>query len=143
MQPVDIVILTNGPGEVATWVRPVVKALQQEQKRDRSLSRISVILSPCPHATGKEAKIVASYSEVARVQSAEHFFPFLLWGKTVDNWDWHQQGIVIFLGGDQFYTLAISKRLGYSSLIYGEWDARWYRWIDRFAVMRSNKEVSV
>ncbi|MGK7948062.1 MAG: lipid-A-disaccharide synthase [Xenococcaceae cyanobacterium] len=137
MQPVDIVILTNGPGEVATWVRPVVKALQQEQKRDRFLSRISVILSPCPHATGKEAKIVASYPEIARVQSAEHFFPFLLWGKTVDNWDWHQQGIVIFLGGDQFYTLVIGKRLNYRTLVYAEWDARWYRWLDRFAVMKA------
>ena len=43
--------------------------------------------------------------------------------------------MVVFLGGDQFYTLVISKRLKYSSLIYAEWDARWYRYIDRFAVM--------
>jgi lipid-A-disaccharide synthase len=41
--------------------------------------------------------------------------------------------MVIFLGGDQFYTLAIGKRLGYQTLIYAEWEARWYRWIDRFA----------
>ena len=136
MQPVDIILLTNGPGEVTTWVRPVVKALHQTIEVSM---RISVILSPCPHATGKEADIAASYPEVDRVQSAEHFFKFLFLGKTVDNWDWHQQGIVIFLGGDQFYTLVIAKRLGYSSLIYAEWDARWYRWIDRFAVM--NPEV--
>ena len=43
--------------------------------------------------------------------------------------------MVIFLGGDQFYTLVIGKRLGYSTLIYAEWDARWYRWIDYFAAM--------
>ena len=135
MQPVDIVILTNGPGEVATWVRPVVKALREQLRADNL--RISVILSPCPHATGKEADIVINYPEVDRVQSAQHFFPFLLWGKTADNWDWHQQGIVIFLGGDQFYTLAIGKRLGYRTLVYAEWDARWYRWIDRFAIMKT------
>lgn len=63
------------------------------------------------------------------------FLAFLLWGKTKDNWQWHQQGIVVFLGGDQFYTLAISKRLGYTSLIYAEWDARWYRFVDHFAAM--------
>ena len=137
MQPVDIVILSNGPGEIATWVRPVVKALQSELGDDRALLRISVVLSPCPHATGKEADIAASYPEVDRVQSAEHFFPFLLWGKTAENWDWHQQGIVIFLGGDQFYTVVVSKRLGYRTLVYAEWDARWYRWIDRFAVMKA------
>ena len=42
MQPVDIVILTNGPGEVATWVRPVVKALREQLRENRL--RISVIL---------------------------------------------------------------------------------------------------
>ena len=137
MQPVDIVILTNGPGEVTTWLRPVVKALRKELDNNCALVRISVILSPCPHATGKEADIAASYPEIDRVQSAQHFFNFLLWGKTAENWDWHKQGLVIFLGGDQFYTLVIGKRLGYRTLIYAEWDARWYRWIDRFAAMKA------
>jgi len=136
MQPVDIIILSNGPGEVTTWVRPVVQALRQELGSDRSIVRISVVLSPCPHATGKEAAIALSYPEVDRVQSAEHFFSFLLWGKTADNWDWRERGVVVFLGGDQFYTLLVGKRLGYRTLVYAEWDARWYRWIDCFAAMK-------
>lgn len=135
MSPLDIVILTNAPGEIATWVRPVVKALRQALGTDTDLVRISVILSPCPHSTGKEAQIAASYPEIDRVQGAENFFPFLLWGKTVDNWDWRERGIVIFLGGDQFYTLVIGKRLGYRTLVYAEWEARWYRYLDAFAVM--------
>lgn len=135
MQPVDIVILANGPGEVATWVRPVVKNLRQQWGQEWETLRISVILSPCTHSTGQERAIALSYPEVERVLAAEDFFSFLLWGKTKDNWDWHQQGMVIFLGGDQFYTLVIGKRLGYSTLIYAEWDARWYRWIDYFAAM--------
>lgn len=137
MQPVDIIILSNGPGEVTTWVHPVVKALRQELDSDRSIVRISVVLSPCPHATGKEAAIALSYPEVDRVQSAEHFFSFLIWGKTANNWDWRERGIVVFLGGDQFYTLLIGKRLGYRTLVYAEWDARWYRWIDCFAAMKA------
>lgn len=134
MQPTDIVILSNGPGEVATWVRPVVKCLGKIKRRSPDI-RISVLLSPCPHSTGKEIAIASNYSQVDRVLPAEDFFRFLLWGKTPDNWQWHQRGIVVFLGGDQFYTVAISRRLGYSSLIYAEWDARWYRWVDRFAAM--------
>ena len=132
MQPTDIVILSNGPGEVATWVRPVVKALAHTID---GIIRISVLLSPCPHSTGREAAIASSYGEVDRVLPASDFFAFLLWGKTKDSWQWHQRGIVVFLGGDQFYTVAIAKRLGYASLVYAEWDARWYRFIDRFAVM--------
>ncbi|MEM6611208.1 MAG: lipid-A-disaccharide synthase [Cyanobacteria bacterium P01_C01_bin.72] len=134
MQPTDIVILSNGPGEVATWVRPVVNNLAQIFGKQQSI-RISVLLSPCPHSTGKEGAIASSYEAVDRVLPASDFFRFLLWGKTRDNWQWHRHGIVVFLGGDQFYTVAISKRLGYSSLVYAEWDARWYRLIDRFAVM--------
>ena len=129
----DVVILSNGPGEVATWVRPVVKCLHRLNEK----IRISVLLSPCPHSTGKEAEIALSYPEVDRVLPASDFFNFLVWGKTKDNWQWHQRGIVVFLGGDQFYTVVVSKRLGYSSLIYAEWDARWYRFVDRFAAMSS------
>jgi lipid-A-disaccharide synthase len=129
----DLIILANGPGEIATWVRPVVKALRQQLGEESDRLRISVILSPCPHSTGTEAEIAASYPEVDRVLAANAFFGFLLWGKTPDNWNWRSQGMVIFLGGDQFYTLAIGKRLGYQTLIYAEWEARWYRWIDRFA----------
>jgi hypothetical protein len=129
----DLIILANGPGEIVTWVRPVVKAISKQLGEDRDRWRISVILSPCPHSTGTEAQIAASYPEVDRVLAADNFLGFLLWGKTPDDWDWRSQGMVIFLGGDQFYTLAIGKRLGYQTLIYAEWEARWYRWIDRFA----------
>jgi lipid-A-disaccharide synthase len=133
--PFDILILTNGPGEVTTWVRPVVKALRQNLGADSHRVRISIMLSPCPHATGQEAKIARSYTEVDRVQASAYFFDFLLLGKTVDNWDWRDRGIVVFLGGDQFFPLLIGKRLGYQTLIYAEWEARWYRWIDRFGAM--------
>ncbi|BAY21562.1 hypothetical protein NIES2100_13170 [Calothrix sp. NIES-2100] len=137
MTPVDILILSNGPGEVTTWVRPVVKALRQQLGNDRSVVRISVVLSPCPHASGKEAAIALSYPEVDRVQKAEYFWQFLLWGKTVDNWDWRSRGVVVFLGGDQFFPVVIGKKLGYSTVVYAEWDARWYSLIDRFGVMKA------
>lgn len=137
MQAVDILILSNGPGEVTTWVRPVVKALRQHLGDNRAVVRISVVLSPCPNATGKEAAIAKSYPEVDRVQGSEHFFPFLLWGKTAENWDWRDKGVVVFLGGDQFFPVIIGKRLKYRTVIYAEWDARWHAWIDRFGVMKT------
>ncbi|MDB9375939.1 lipid-A-disaccharide synthase [Nodularia sphaerocarpa] len=137
MTPVDIVILSNGPGEVTTWVRPVVKALRQELGDDPSVVRISVVLSPCPNATGKEGAIALSYPEVDRVQSAEHFWQFLLWGKTFENWEWRDRGVVVFLGGDQIFPVVIGRKLGYRTLVYAEWDARWHNLIDRFGVMQA------
>jgi lipid A disaccharide synthetase len=136
MSQVDILILSNGPGEVTTWVRPVVQALRQQLGSDRSTVRISVVLSPCPNATGKEAAIARSYPEVDRVQSAEHFWQFLLWGKTFENWDWRSRGVVVFLGGDQFFPVIIGKKLNYRTVVYAEWEARWHSLIDRFGVMK-------
>ncbi|MEH2202147.1 lipid-A-disaccharide synthase [Nostoc sp.] len=136
MTQVDILILSNGPGEVTTWVRPVVRALRQKFGDDRNQVRISVVLSPCSNASGKEAAIALSYPEVDRVQEAEHFWQFLLWGKTSDNWDWRSRGVVVFLGGDQIFPVVIGKKLGYRTVVYAEWEARWHKWIDRFGVMK-------
>ena len=132
----DVVILANGPGEVATWVKPVVRSLRNQAPNHQTL-RISVFLVPCPNASGQEHIILARYPEVDRVQSAAHFLKFLITGKTLDNWDWHEKGIVVFLGGDQIYTLLVAKRLGYRTAVYAEWEARWVSQIDRFGVMQS------
>ena len=135
----DLVILSNGPGEVLTWVRPVVSALWQQlepagQAQARCV-RISVILSPCNHASGKEADILRSWPEVDRVQAPEDFWPFLLRGQTADSWHWHDRGVVVFLGGDRIFPVAIARRLGYRSIVYAEWETQWSGWIDRFVAM--------
>ena len=140
---VDILILSNGPGEVTTWVRPVVKALREQLGHDVSQVRISVILSPCPHASGKEATIALSYPEVDRVQAPEHFWQFLLWGKTAQNWHWRDKGVVIFLGGDQVFPVIIGKKLKYKTVVYAEWEARWYNFIDKFAIMKAQVAKNV
>lgn len=135
MPELDVLILSNGPGEVSTWVRPVVAALRRRLP-DIEQMRVSVVLSPCANASGREAAIAASFPGVNRVQGPAHFFKFLLTGKTAENWDWRPEGVVVFLGGDQVYPLIISRRLGYRSVIYAEWDARWHRWIDAFGCMK-------
>ena len=131
----EIVILSNGPGELTTWVRPVLKALRQRLGNQWEQVRVSLILSPCPNASGREVAIARQFPEIHRVQSAKHFFSFLLWGKTAEHWNWGDRGVVVFLGGDQFYTVVVGKRLGYRTVVYGEWETRWHRWIDQFGVM--------
>jgi lipid A disaccharide synthetase len=145
----DLIILSNGPGELATWVYPTLCALAEEMTDWAIPLRVSVVLSPCSNASGQEAEIAARFPLVSRVLPAQNFMDFLLWGKTTQGitvneagqtnhssgqWDWYPKGVVLFLGGDQFYPLVIGKRLGYSTVIYAEWEARWWRWADRFAV---------
>ena len=133
----DMLILSNGPGELTTWVYPFLKALELAQRSPDHIgkpkTRISIVLSPCRNASGQETQLAKSFPNVDRVLPQEQFFDFLLWNKTPD-WTWAEQGIVIFLGGDQFFAVMIAKRLGYKTLIYAEWEARWYKWVDLFAV---------
>lgn len=137
MSTFDLVILTNGPGEITTWLYPLLQALPRVLPSGaRENLRLSVLLSPCPHANGSERDLVARYGEVDRILPASEFFSFLLWGRTPENWQWSDRGLVVFLGGDQFYTVAIARRLGYGSLAYVEWEARWLSWINRFALAR-------
>ena len=132
---IDVLILTNGPGEVATWVKPVV---QQLRKYASARLRLSVMLSPCPHASGGETESLMSYPEVDRVQGPESFFWFLLSGKTADSWDWYERGVVVFLGGDQLYAVWAAKRLGYRTVVYAEWEPRWLSWVDKFGMMQGD-----
>ncbi|MEN9207145.1 MAG: hypothetical protein Q6L50_09965 [Gloeomargarita sp. GMQP_bins_120] len=131
MPEADVLILTNGPGEVATWVRPVVEQLRQNWGERL---RISVVLSPCPHSTGSETRVLTHMPGVTRVQAANHFWPFLLWGQTAERWDWLPRGVVIFLGGDPFYALVCGWRLGYPTLAYAEVRVRWPRWFTALAL---------
>ena len=139
---VDVLILTNGPGEVATWVKPVVQQLRKHEP-DHGQMRLSVMLSPCPHASGGEVDSLKSYPEVDRVQGPTDFFRFLLLGKTADDWDWHHQGVVVFLGGDQLYAVWAAKRLGYRTVVYAEWEPRWLNWVDRFGMMQGDTAEKV
>ncbi|MEO0430532.1 MAG: lipid-A-disaccharide synthase [Cyanobacteria bacterium J06656_5] len=141
LMAVDVLILTNGPGEVSTWVKPVVQQLRKHEP-DHGKMRLSVMLSPCPHASGGETASLRSYSEVDRVQGPVDFFRFLLLGKTTDNWDWHSQGVVVFLGGDQLYAVWAAKRLGYRTTVYAEWEPRWLNWVDRFGMMQGGTKVA-
>jgi lipid A disaccharide synthetase len=143
VQPVDILILSNGPGELATWVKPTVRSLRQILGTDEDLVRISLILSPCPHANGQEAEVARKIPEINRVQAAEYFWPFLLLGKTHEQWDWRSHGVVLFLGGDQLFPVLASRRLGYASVTYAEWEARWLPWIDAVGAMNAKVLAAV
>ena len=116
-------------------MRPVVKALRRRLPAHNQAG-ILLCCRPVPTPRGARPTLPRSFPEVDRVRGVEHFFPFLLLGKTVEDWDWHPQGVVVFLGGDQFSPLVIGKRLGYRTVLYAEWDAAGTAGLTRFACMK-------
>jgi hypothetical protein len=94
---------------------------------------LDLVLVPCPNATGSEHRVAAGMALFARILPASRFWWLLLRPRRYGPWP--RQGVVVFLGGDQFWTVLLSARLGYRHLTYAEWVARWPRWNDRIAAM--------
>jgi len=136
-----VVIVSNGPGELATWVKPVLNCLinQQSKPKNSNVPKYKLVLTlvPCPNATGKEFSVANDWQILDLIIPAKHFLKLLL--KPSSFGIWPKNGVVVFLGGDQFWSILLAKRLGYQSITYAEWIARWPRWNLHIAAM--NDEV--
>ncbi|MFO7629379.1 MAG: glycosyl transferase [Prochlorococcaceae cyanobacterium] len=132
-----IVLVCNGPGELSTWVRPLAKRLHRQLPmrplEPGSALGLQLVLVPCPNATGQEHRVAEGLGLFERVLPARRFWWLLL--RPRRHGPWPRQGVVVFLGGDQFWTVLLAARLGYRHLTYAEWVARWPRWNDRIAAM--------
>ncbi len=134
---IAVVIISNGPGELATWVNPVVNELNKinnslcaEDKHDFTLR---LVLVPCPNATGKEFLFANSWNKFELITKSKSFWKLLINPHSFANWP--KKGVVIFLGGDQFWSILLAKRLGYLNITYAEWVSRWPKWTNEIAAM--------
>ena len=125
----DIVLVSNGPGELLTWVCPLARRLHREP----GAASLHLVLTPCPHAHGQEAGTAAAMGVFDRIVPARYFWHLLLLPRRYRRW--RPQGVVVFLGGDQLWAVLLASRLGYRHVCYAEWVARWPRWCDRIAAM--------
>ncbi len=136
-----VVIVSNGPGELATWVKPVLDYLIKQKSKSINLKvpnyKLVLSLVPCPNATGKEFTVANDWQILDLIIPAKNFLKFLLKPSLYGSWP--RNGVVVFLGGDQFWNVLLAKRLGYESITYAEWIARWPRWNLHIAAM--NEEV--
>ncbi len=134
-----VVLVSNGPGELATWVKPLADYLHENlalRPRVRTSSTgLRLVLVPCPNSTGQEAEVASEWGQFEQIKKAGNFWKLLLRPRKYGPWP--SKGVVVFLGGDQFWTVLLSARLGYRHLTYAEWVARWPGWNDRIAAMSS------
>ena len=137
-----MVFVSNGPGELSTWVRPLAEQLHRQllirPRGTQSLLDLRLVLVPCPNATGMEAEAASRWNQFDRIIPARSFWSLLFDPARFGHWP--DRGVVVFLGGDQFWSVLLSARLGYRHITYAEWVARWPRWNDRIAAMAPEVE---
>ena len=105
----DIVIVSNGPGELAAWVQPLVRQLRASTRRER----VSVLFAPCPHASGKEVEaaqeLLVDDGETIYVEAAELLWRTVVLGQPSGR-QWGSRGVVVHLGGEQLYSVLLAAR---------------------------------
>lgn len=126
----DILIVSNGPGELASWVRPVVKQF----RRVFPQGRLTVALVPCPYASGEEADTVKAWPEAVAVWTPGETMRYALAGKRPPGFTPSPRGAVLFMGGDQLFAAVLAMRTGYPLLTYTDGAARWKSVAKRFLV---------
>ncbi|MBW3041117.1 glycosyl transferase [Prochlorococcus marinus] len=138
--PLAIIFVSNGPGELATWVKPLARELhkQIEMRPPSQSSAISLnlVLVPCPNANGHENLAAQKWLQFEKIIKAKNFWELIFRPNRFGLWP--TKGLVIFLGGDQFWSVLLSARLGYLHMTYAEWIARWPFWNDRILAMSDN-----
>lgn len=125
----DVVVITNSPGELSSWVRVTV-----EKVRQRSPDvRIIVMLVPCPYASGREAEIAESWPDVDLVLSPREFISHLV-GVGESRYRPAENGVVVFLGGDYWHAVLMARKLGFPAVAYTDRPSQWGRYFRQICV---------
>lgn len=128
-----IAFTANGPGEVAGWLRPLLRALYE---RRPDLDAI-VFLVPDDYATGFEAAMIRDAFARARVVEPKQYLKFALGGAVADLP--RSADAVVYLGGDLLHAARLHARLKGRAATYKFSRSRYRALFDRaFAVDARN-----
>ena len=108
----EAILVSNGPGELYTWVQPVLKELQSRNLKVKT----TICLIPCQFAAGDETDIARTFGADG-VSSPKEFISFLTTGRRPPAWS-GDKGFVISLGGSQTFALRLGRKLGYPTYRY-------------------------
>lgn len=130
-----IALTANGPGEVAGWVRPLLRRLYERQPQ----IDVHLFLVPDDYASGFEATMARGLFPQAHVYDPKTYLRVAFGGstpelpKSVD--------LVLYVGGDLMHAMRLHKRLGGAVASYKFSKPRYRERIARvFAVDAKNVE---
>lgn len=106
----------NSPGEVATWLTPVVAALREEG----TAARLTAFILPCTYASGAEEEVVREIPGIDIVVGTGESLMYALFGRRPRGWRPAERGALLFLGGEFMLAARIVRRTGYLGAAYTE-----------------------
>ena len=123
-----VVLTSNGPGELYTWVRPVVDAWRRAEPD----ADVRVVLVPCQFAAGGEPEIARTF-DVAGVTSVPQYVAAAATSRSPKGVEGGPGAVVVSLGGAGAHATALARRLEVPAFKYAFVPAR-VRGIERLFV---------
>ncbi len=108
----ELLLVSNGPGEVAGWAMPLARAL----RRLAPGASVQLALPPCQYAAGREAEVAARSGLFDRVYEPPEVVRLALAGPRPTS------RCVVHVGGDLWYSARLSRRAGCPAVAYVERD---------------------
>jgi hypothetical protein len=127
LECVEVVLVTNGPGELYTWTQPVLRALREVDKN----IKVVISLVPDQFTSGNETAIAQSFGADA-VTTPKEFLSYITTGRKPDALG-SDKGVVIGLGGSIQMALQLAKRLNYPAYRYS-FNPDWNRGLEKLFV---------
>ena len=106
----NICFISNSPGELNYWVKPIAMAL----KKSSPTTGLYLFLVPCQFASGNEKEQASGWELFENVYAPSETLMVLM------KPDFRFSGMVLFLGGDPLYGRLLSLRLGLPLAGYSE-----------------------
>jgi lipid-A-disaccharide synthase len=116
MENLEFVIVANSPGELSSFVKPVVEKIKSKTGK-QCQARISLFLTPCQFSSGREIEYAKSLG-VDQIISAEEYRKWILGIHFNKKFSFKYKGIVLYLGGDLLHAVLVAKKLGYKVYAY-------------------------
>jgi lipid-A-disaccharide synthase len=107
-----VILVTNGPGELQTWVRPVLHELRQRSPDLRTV----ISLIPCQFASGGETRLARTFGADA-VTAPEEAVRYLAGGARPEAFA-GERGVVVSMGGNTRMAVRLGRRLGFPVFRY-------------------------
>ena len=114
----DLILFSNSPGEVSTWVAPIVRRFTRHPSTE--FFRTFLVIHPCQFASGNEPFVAETFQGVDAVVTPRQYLRCMLGGSWRKRYGLREKGVILSLGGSLKHPVAFKKRacVGYPLYAY-------------------------
>lgn len=130
-EPMQVIAVVNGPGEVAAWLYPFADALRSRYPE----VRLRAALLPCVFASGQETTVLDGMPGIDAVCTPRATLRWITRGATPPGFERAGRGCIVHFGGELMLSILLARRLRQPIVVYEEQRVRWSTLLNKVCVV--------